>query len=74
MAIDWEKILRSFGYPTARKLLNDMYHKQGLTISQIAVRLGISVPSVIAIMREEHIPRRPRGGPNHRKSKRKLGR
>lgn len=52
------------GYPNKRAMLEALYVQEGLSIKQIAQRLGTGTATVERWMRLLGIPRRSRGGAN----------
>jgi transposase len=53
------------GYPTKRALLENLYVEEGLSISEIARRVGVSTTAVERWLKLLGIPRRGRGGNNN---------
>lgn len=53
------------GYPNKRTMLEALYVEEGLSISQIASRLGHGTATVERWLRLLEIPKRSRGGSNN---------
>ena len=53
------------GYKNKRELLEDLYVRERLSISQVAARVGHGVATIDRWLRLLEIPRRGRGGPNN---------
>ncbi len=73
MAINWIEILNKEGYNTVKSMLEDMYIKKNLSSTIIAKKLNISIPTVLTLLKEEGIKMRDRGGCNHKKGERYIG-
>lgn len=63
--IDWEDLARAVGYASECKMLEDMYSKKRLSMSEIGERVGYSKWVVLYRLRKHGIRRRPWGGINH---------
>jgi hypothetical protein len=61
---NWTDYARSIGYSSERDMLEDMYLKQGLSLSQICVRIGCGLHTVNRHLNDLGISKRSRGGCN----------
>lgn len=61
---NWTDYARSIGYSSERDMLEDMYLKQGLSLSQICARIGCGLHTVNRHLDMLGISKRPRGGCN----------
>ena len=52
------------GYPNKKSMLESLYAQEGLSINQIALRIGIGPATVERWMRLLGVPKRGRGGNN----------
>lgn len=65
-AESWEPIVQALGYENERAMLEDCYVAQGMSIADLAHRLGYSRGIVIAHLEAAGIKLRGRGGPNRK--------
>lgn len=63
--IDWKGKALENGFPKIGLLLAQWYTIEGLTGSEIAQKLGVSIPSVLTKMTKGGISKRRRGGANN---------
>lgn len=62
MREDWEAKAVEFGYPSYEKLLLDLYVSDGLTMKQIAQKMGCSIFTLSKHLDDFNIPKRRPGG------------
>lgn len=65
--IDLEPVFTKMGYKSESDFWIDLYVTQGLSISQLIIRLGISRNTIRARLEKHGIPIRSRGGANNQK-------
>lgn len=61
----WEPIAKTLGYPDEKSMLVDLYEKEGLSITDLAKKLGYARNSVRRRLLEYGIKPRSRGGLNN---------
>lgn len=62
---DWDDLARSIGYRDERDMLEDMYERERMPISEIASRLGAGTATINRRLNLLGIAKRTRGGPNN---------
>lgn len=62
---DWHHLSHTLGYSNKHEMLEDLYIKQGLSLTQIGDRLGCSPHCISRNLEREQIDRRNRGGKNN---------
>lgn len=65
-AESWQPIVEALGYPDEKAMLEDLYVAQGMSIAELASRLGFSRGIVIQHLTTQNIKLRGRGGPNRK--------
>jgi len=66
--IEWTNILRNSGFKDPRALLIDRYIDKGLSMGDIALEFGTTLPTVRNYLNRLSIPTRGRGGDNSTKA------
>lgn len=66
-AVPMNKIVRRMGYRNEREMFDDLYDRGGLSIREIASRIGRSYTAIKYRLTVNGFGLRDRGGPNRRK-------
>jgi AcrR family transcriptional regulator len=70
MVMDWNAFAETIGYRDEEKMLRDMYYNHGLSLNEIADKLGVGKATIRGRMGMYDMQRRKRGGPNNQSLKR----